>query len=145
MVAVSQGQIKGGIMIPIFGGIVKGGKLKFDTPEQFLVYLSGFENKRFQLSLQREKNARTLSQNRYYWGVIIEILSDVFGYDKEEMHEALKFKFLKKYGDTDLVTVGSTAKLSIAGFADYIDEIIRWASVEYQIVIPDADGGDIEL
>ena len=130
-------------MIPIFRGIVRSGKLKFDAPEQFLVYLSGFENKRFQLSLQREKNARTLSQNRYYWAVIVEILSDAFGYDEEEMHEALKFRFLKKHEDTDLVTVGSTAKLSTAEFADYIDRIIRWASTEYQIIIPSADGVEI--
>ena len=131
-------------MLPIFRGIVKGCKLKFDTPEQFLVYLSGFENKRFQLDLQREKHVRSLSQNKYYWGVIIEILSNNFGYDKEEMHEALKFKFLKRHEDTDLVTVGSTAKLSTAEFTEYIDDIIRWSSTEYQVVIPSADGIEIQ-
>ncbi len=130
-------------MIPILTGEVKGGKLKLDAPQSYLVELSRFEGQRIELTIRKERHSRSLSQNKYYWGVIIEILSNNFGYDKEEMHEALKFRFLKRHEDTALVTVGSTAKLSTAEFTDYIDEIIRWASVEYQVVIPSADG--IEL
>ncbi len=55
----------------------------------------------------------------------------------------MKFKFLRKHEDTDLVTVGSTAKLSTAEFTDYIDKIIRWVATEYRIIIPSAD--EIEL
>ena len=127
-------------MIPILYGEVKGGKLKLDAPQSYLVELSRLEGQRIELTIRKERHVRSLSQNKYYWGVIIEILSNNFGYDKEEMHEALKFKFLKKHEDTDLVTVGSTAKLSTAEFTEYIDEIIRWASTEYQVVIPSADG-----
>ena len=130
-------------MIPILKGKVKDGKLKLDVPQSYLVELSKLEGQRIELTIRKERHTRSLSQNRYYWGVIIEILSDHFGYDKEEMHEALKFKFLKKHGDTDLVTVVSTAKLSTAEFTEYIDDIIRWASTEYQVFIPSAD--DIEL
>ncbi len=130
-------------MIPILYGKVKDGKLKLDVPQSYLVELSKFEGQRIELTIRKERHSRSLSQNRYYWGVIIEILSNNFGYDKEEMHEALKFKFLKKHEDTDLVTVGSTAKLSTAEFTDYIDEIIRWSSTEYRVVIPSAD--EIEL
>ncbi len=130
-------------MIPIFRGKVKDGKLKLDIPQDYLVELSRLEGHRIELTIQKERNTRTLNQNRYYWGVIIEILSDAFGYDPEETHEALKFKFLKKHEDTDLVTVGSTAKLSTAEFAEYIDGIIRWASTEYRIVIPSADGVEL--
>ena len=130
-------------MIPILHGKVKDGKLKLDAPQSYLVELSRLEGQRIELTIQKERHLRSLSQNKYYWGVIIEILSDQFGYEKEEMHEALKFKFLKKHGDTDLVTVGSTAKLSTAEFTEYIDAIIRWASVEYQVVIPSADGVEI--
>ena len=132
-------------MIPILYGKVKDGKLKLDVPQSYLVELSRLEGQRIELTIRKERHLRSLSQNKYYWGVIIEILSDNFGYDKEEMHEALKFKFLKKYNDTDLVTVGSTSKLSTAEFTKYIDEIIRWASTEYRVVIPSANEVDIEL
>ncbi len=130
-------------MIPILRGKVKDGKLKLDAPQNYLVELSRLEGQRIELTIRKERHIRSLSQNSLYWGVIIEILSGNFGYDKEEMHEALKFKFLKKHGDTDLVTVGSTAKLSTAEFTNYIDEIIRWVATEYQIVIPSAEGVDI--
>ena len=130
-------------MIPILYGKVRNGKLKLDAPQGYLVELSKLEGQRIELTIRKERNLRSLSQNKYYWGVIIEILSDHFGYEKEEMHEALKFKLLKKHEDTDLVTVGSTAKLSTAEFTEYIDEIIRWASTDDQVVIPSADS--IEL
>jgi len=130
-------------MIPILYGKVRDGKLKLDNPQNYLVEISKLEGQRIELTIRKERHTRSLSQNKYYWGVIIQILSDYFGYDKEEMHEALKFKFLKRHEDTDLVTVGSTAKLSTAGFTEYIDDIIRWASTEYQVIIPSADG--IEL
>jgi hypothetical protein len=122
----------------IFRGIIKQGKLKFDTPDKFMVYLSGLEGKRFELTLQKERHARTLSQNAYYWGVVVEILRNHFGYESDEMHEALKFKFLRKFEDSDLVTVGSTAKLSTVEFCEYIDRIMEWAASEYRIVIPTA-------
>ena len=131
-------------MIPILTGQVKDGKLKLDAPQSYLVELSRLEGQRIELTIRKERHTRSLSQNKYYWGVIIEILSDCFGYDREEMHEALKFKFLKKHEDTNLVTVGSTAKLSTAEFADYIEGIIRWASIEYQVVIPSAEGVEIQ-
>ncbi len=130
-------------MIPILYGKVRGGKLKLDAPQNYLVELSKLEGQRIELTIRKERHVRSLSQNKYYWGVIIEILSNNFGYDKEEMHEALKFKFLKKHEDTDLVTVGSTAKLSTAEFTEYIDEIMRWSSTEYQVVIPSADGVEL--
>ena len=122
----------------LFFGVVKQGKLKFDTPDKFMVYLSGLEGKRFELTLEKERHARTLSQNAYYWGVVVEILANHFGYEPEEMHEALKFKFLKKFEGSDLVTVGSTRKLSTVEFGEYIDKIMEWAAEEYQVVIPNA-------
>jgi len=130
-------------MIPIQRGRVKGGKLILDNPMGYLVELSKLEGKRVELTIQKERRVRSLSQNKYYWGVVIEVLSDYFGYEKEEMHSALRFKFLKRHEDTDLVTVGSTAKLSTAEFTEYIDGIIRWAATEYQISIPSADGIEI--
>ncbi len=125
-------------MKPVFHGIIKQGKVKLDNQAPYLVLLSGLEGKRIELSIQLERNSRTLSQNAYYWGVVVEILAEHFGYETDEMHEALKFKFLKKHGDI-LVTVGSTAKLSTKEFGEYLDKVIRWAAEEYQVVIPSSD------
>jgi hypothetical protein len=125
-------------MKPIFRGIIKEGKIKFDDPSRYLVHLSNLEGQRFELTIEKERRGRTLNQNSYYWSVIIEILGNHFGYEAEEMHEALKIKFLKKHEDTDLVTVGSTTKLSTKEFGEYLDKIMRWAATEHQCYIPEA-------
>jgi len=133
-------------MKPIFHGKVKGGKLVLDAPQNYLVELSKLEGQRIELTICKERHQRSLSQNKYYWGVIIEILSDNFGYEKEEMHEELKRKFNPKPSriDYDKTFGGSTAKLSTAEFTEYIDGIVRWASTEYQIIFPSADGIEIQ-
>lgn len=122
----------------IFHGIIKQGKVKLDLAEKWLVYLSGLEGQRIELALEKERHARTLSQNSYYWGVIIEILGNHFGYEPDEMHEALKFKFLRLHEGSGLETVGSTTKLSTVEFGEYLDKIMRWASSDYQVYIPAA-------
>lgn len=123
----------------VFHGIIKQGKVKLDLSEKWLVYLSGLEGLRIELTLQKERHARTLSQNSYYWGVIIEILGNHFGYEPDEMHEELKRKFNPKISkiDSNLTFGGSTARLSTVEFINYIDRIVRYFAQEYGICIPD--------
>ena len=99
--------------------------------------LAGLEGKRIELIVRKETTVRSSQQNKFYWSVVVEILGNHFGYEPEEMHEALKFKFLQQHGGT-LPTVKSTTKLSTMEFADYIDKIMRWAASDYQIYIPNA-------
>ena len=110
-------------MIPILYGQVKDGKLKLDVPQSYLVELSKFEGQRIELTIRKERHIRSLNQNKYYWGVIIEILSNNFGYDKEEMHEELKRKFNPKPSkiDYDKTYGASTAKISIVEFGEYLE------------------------
>ena len=78
---------------PLWPGQVTKGKLILETPMRYLAYLSGLEGKRVELILRKQKSKRSDQQNRYYWGVVIEILANHCGYEAEEMHEALKIKF----------------------------------------------------
>ncbi len=117
-------------MKPVFCGVVKRGRVELDNPERYLVHLSSLEGKRVELTIASERRNRSLNANAYYWGVVVEILAEHFGYSPEELHEALKWKFLKLHEDTGLVTVRSTAKLSTKEFGDYIDSVVRWAAQE---------------
>ena len=130
------------MLTPRFFGEVKGTNFKPYDPARFKVHLASLESKQVEVVVQKVRNNRTLSQNRYYFGVVVAILAEEFGYEIEEMHEALKWKFLRKHEDTALVTVGSTAKLSIGEFCDYIDTVTRWAAQE-GIYIPQA--GEVEI
>mgnify|MGYP001564807091 FL=1 len=136
-------------LTPVFHGTVTKGRLIYDEPERRLVWLAKLEGKRFEESVRRERSQRSLQQNRYYWGVVIEILLTYFeGYTKNELHEALKYKFLSTHEEDSrgLVKIGSTASLSTVGFVKYINEVVRWAAEE-KIFIPDPgqvdyQGGD---
>ena len=129
-----------------FSGTVRQGRIKYDTPAKYLVFLASLEGKRIELTLQKERNNRTLSQNRLYWGVVVDILADYFGYTAEEMHSELKRKFNPVHSKIDIDTTfgGSTTKLSTVEFTEYMEKIKRWASIEYHVYIPDANEVNFE-
>ena len=131
-------------MNPILKGKVAQGKLILDQPSKYLVRLSQLEGKRIELVIRKEKSQRSLDQNSYYWGCVVEILSKFCGYEAEEMHEALKEKFLSapEIDAHGLRKIKSTAKLNTAEFTEYLDKIKRWASQELSVYIPDPNEAD---
>jgi len=118
-----------------FPGTVIKGEMEMDDSFGFKRHVANLEGKKIQVAVRKYKTQRSENQNKYYWGVVIAMLGNEFGYDSEEMHEALKFKFLKKEGK--LTTVRSTASLTTTEFEIYLDKVKRWVSEEYDIVIPD--------
>ena len=124
-------------MIIVFPGRVKFGRLFIDNRERFDAYLVGLgEDMKVEVTVRKWRRHRSLEQNRYYWGVIIDMLGNHFGYEPDEMHEALKFEFLRKT-DGPLETVRSTTSLTTKEFSDYCEDIKRWAAINYQVNIPD--------
>lgn len=87
--------------------------------------------------------ARSNPQNRYYWGCVIQTLSDETGYDLNEMHEIIKHKFLTEQrivkgtkGQIIQVSMsGSTTSLDTKQFEDLMSKIRIWASRELSIFI----------
>ena len=127
-----------------FPGEVKQGTLVLDNRAKFQKFLHGFEGKKVEIILRKRKKQRSDQQNRYYWGAVIDILGKTFGYEPEEMHEALKFKFLQIDSSIQpgLISAQSTTKLSTVEFMDYIAKIQRWAAQEFQIYLPDPNQVD---
>ena len=119
-----------------FIGKVRSGKLILDEPELFKENLINFEGKHVWLTIDKFFNQRTLPQNRYYFGVIVTILADYFGYTRDEMHEALKWEFdrIREEGKPDRVK--STTELSTTEFEDRNERIRQWAMLEYGVNIP---------
>lgn len=116
---------------------VLNGKLTLKSTKLWNQNLKHFEGKEVEVCIQRYRKTRSLQGNRYYWGVIIPLTAEYCGYDDQEMHEALKIKFLSKKGI--IPTVISTTKLDTAQFSDYIEKIKRWASVDLGLVIPEPE------
>jgi len=117
-----------------FSGKIKEGKLILDDIKGFQKYLYSLEGKKIQAIVQKYKTKRSERQNKYYWSVIIKILGDELGYMPEEVHEALKFKFLRKGGK--LETVKSTTSLTTVEFEMFVEKVRIWALTDFQITIP---------
>lgn len=122
-------------LAPIWHGNIEDGKLTIANQEMFEKYLSSLRGE-VEMIVRKWKKKRTDNQNRYYWGVIVPLLCDSLGYYDEEMHEALKWKFLRNKEREKLPTVKSTVSLSTIEFKNYIERIITWAA-EQGIIIPD--------
>ena len=126
-------------MIPTFVGTVTKGKLHLDMQPSYDRWLITLEGKRVTIEVKRFRKNRTNQQNRYYWGVMIEILSKELGYEPEEIHMMLREKFLRIHDDRhpDFVIAKSTARLKTHEFNDYIGAVQRWAAQELETYIPD--------
>lgn len=92
----------------------------------------------------KDQKVRSVDENKYYWGVVVEIMASELGNDKDTMHEVLKSKFLSELvhvkGKDGMVReytiVRSTANLTVPRFEKYLTEIRIWASAEMNIFIP---------
>lgn len=133
---------------------VVGGQLLWNDAREAVRILSAFEGHEVSVPLSRLRKTRSYLQNRYYWGVVIELLFAAFyecGYrtTREEVHEMLKLRFLLREilspgGEIIGHFVGSTAKLSTIEFMDYVARIQEWALETFTLIIPDPNEQLIE-
>lgn len=123
-------------MIPVFTGMVDNGGLRFDRKSVVDNYMCTLIGQRVEVIIRKPRTKRSDVQNSYYWGVVIELLSKELGYDKDEMHEILKYKFLQSNA-MGMPYVKSTTKLSTGEFEEYLSKIKQWAAEFLHIVIPD--------
>lgn len=122
---------------PRFLGSVENGKLKLDDLDKLAKYLQGIKGKvSLVVKRYREKSERSNNQNRYYWGVVIDLIADHTGYTPEEAHDAMKMMFLRKYEDSIIPTIRSTTDLNTIEFEEYMKSVRQWASMEIEVYIP---------
>ena len=124
-------------MNPIFQATVSNnGTFKLEKPLAFHEYVAEFSGQRLEIVIRKPKTSRSTLQNSYYFGVVVELLANELGYDKDEIHEILKYKFLQSNA-MGMPYVKSTTKLSTGEFEEYLEKIRRWAAEFLHINIPD--------
>lgn len=124
-----------------FGGFAfPDGRSTLDFPAQwksYVKYLAGPEGNEITITAHRRRAKRSLKQSAYWWAVVVPTIAEHCGYTRDEMHEALKAKFL---GTEDmsrgLLRIGSTRKLNTQEFTDLTDRVILWAAEDLGVVIP---------
>jgi len=102
-------------------------------------YLKELEND-YIVSVKKQRNTRSNMQNSYYWKCIVQGLAEELGYFPNEMHDALRAKFLSEYemisfNDNQIVInkIGSTTALNTKQFEQYTEQIRVWALTDLGI------------
>jgi hypothetical protein len=129
---------KGEGMTPLFNATTDGSKLIFEAPIRVSNYLRTLKEQKLEVIVRKLRSQRSTLQNNYYFGVVVEILSKHTGYTSDEMHEILKYKFLKVKGKMEYIQ--STTKLTTAEFESYLEKIKQWAALDLDCYIPDPNG-----
>lgn len=124
-----------------FRGKIDHGILKLDRASDFNDYLKEFDGKTVHLSVSLGREDRSPEANRYYWGCVVTPLAEFCGYTREEMHEALKERFLRdRENERDgLIRLRSTTGLDTKEFSDFVTHCQRLAA-ELGCTLPDEDG-----
>jgi hypothetical protein len=116
----------------IFKGEIKENKLRIFEQSRLTNLISTLNNQKVELILRKDNKKRTLNANAYYWGVIIKLLSNYTGYESEEMHEILKYKFLGyeivDFRGEKIVKINSTKNLDKDKFQEYVQKCVRWGN-----------------
>lgn len=128
------------IQIKHYGRIDDKGKLHLNNQMEFLNQVKQHPDKNVYLTVSEDKPMRSNNQNRYYHGVVLQLLCDYTGYTTEEMHEILLDKFaekkeLKIKDETHLVSKRSH-KMKTDEFEKFTEQIRIWAVSELGVVIP---------
>lgn len=111
-----------------------------------------YEGKRWCIVLDKEKRNRSLEQNNYYYGCVLE---SVYLFlrgcgdetDKAQLHSMIANKFLQYeyvgYGGQILgFQTKSTADLSTDEFTKFIEDVRKWAAETLAIDIADPNKND---
>ena len=116
------------------------------------------DDRTWKVTIEAVKSKRSTDANEYYWGCVLEMISNVTGYESAEVHEYLcglrwgwKQKRVPKTPSnpdgvedvpmrtTTMDTQGKRCVLSITEFFDYVEFCRRFASVKLGLNIPDPD------
>ena len=126
---------------------VDNGKLILKEKDIFKKELIRYEGKEVTITIgPKDYSQRSNPQNSYLWGCVYKMIGEHTGYTDDEIHELMKSMFLKKHLEIKLkdkieryTIVGSTTSLNTAEFGEYIDKIRDWASLKFQLYIPNPD------
>ena len=127
---------------------VRRGKLFINHRANFNAQIAQLDERwMLEVTVARLRATRSPQSNRYYWGAVIEAISQHTGYHPDETHDLMKMLHLPKSlaicdgnGEVkgEYVMGGSTRSLNTAEFSAYISRVKQWAAETLDVYIPDA-------
>lgn len=128
-------------------GHIKNGELKISYKKQFLESLKSFKDGRIILTVKRLYNKRSLPQNNYYWGVIINEFKkgwfDTQGerISTDDAHEILKrecnYKEITNEETGEILKIGiSTRTKTTVEYEEYLEDCRKFVYNWFGIDVP---------
>lgn len=126
------------------GTVNDQGQLVMADPSSWRAAVARHRGRPVWVSVVRQQNIRSLPQNKYYWGVVVDEIAGYIGEGRDETHELLKAQFLKPRAvellDGKRITMPPTTRtLSADEFSQYIEAVKVWAAQFLGLAIPDAN------
>ena len=111
---------------------IKNFNLSPSNVDNFITKLKALDlvNVRYVANVIERKSSRSVEQNNLYWQFVTEFAAYT-GYDKEMMHDILRYKFLYELTDIDGKEhrrLLSTTKQSTKSMAEYFENCMRYAA-----------------
>jgi len=124
-------------MIPIFSGKKTGDFFDFNDLDSVVNYLASFkENETLSVTIEKEKKPHSDPQRRYYYGVIVKLIADFTGHDKNEIDSILKWEFLIRTDDRGIRYVPSKNDLTTVETEEFFEKCRNWALIALDLIIP---------
>lgn len=124
---------------PVWNAEIRNGLLVYFDLDGFTKYCQSLSGKPLEVIVRkkRTRRLRTDPENRYYWAVIVTILSDLWGYTKNETHEILLARHSKIPGGPGRPDkIKRTSDMTTVEAEEYYENIRRWAADEFSQYIP---------
>ncbi len=90
------------------------------------------------LMVAKAKQKRSLAQNKYYWGVVVKVISDYTGFTPQETHQLLGRELWSYDGKNGHRFIKSTADMDIAEFSSCIENARQYANESIGVYVPEA-------
>lgn len=134
-------------MLKYTGRVNSRGKLIITAPMFAEIYCPSLTGKMVTVTIGKAKKQRSLNQNAYYFACVVPIFQNIFNqlgnqFSREQTHDILRAKFLvEEIADADGVLIAqrikSTTELTTTQFAEYILDLQKWATEQFDTYIHD--------
>ena len=118
---------------------INKGKILWETNHKLVEYIQTIANDTIvDVTLSVKENPRSNNQNKLWWKWM-DIIGESIGYNKQEIHDILKVKFLLREEIIDGATnkyTKSTSTLTKKEFAKLTSDVFFWANDTLNINLP---------
>ena len=123
-------------MLKKFFGRVEKGKLILNEQDKFNLLVWSLSGKEVEVTLGKVKKTRSNQENKYMWSVPYQMIADETGMTPEEVHDAMRMKFLLDRSKK-IPTIRSTTELTTVEFETYMSQLRQFGSEFLGIYIPE--------